>query len=139
MNLIILNEFFIAFVIAAVLSAVFTWAARRRGRRTGFFWFFLIVLVATWAGGVWIQPLEATSKGVRWWPFIIVGLPFAILVAVFGQRNPPEGRQETLEKLDEMASEKTLEKITYSILKLIFWLVFIIMVVAILLRYLTRI
>lgn len=135
MGSVILREFVVSFLVATVLSAIFAWATRSKGRQIGLFWFFLIVLMATWSGGIWIQPLRATPSEIKWWPFIIIGLPFAILIAVFGPRNPPEGRHETLEKLDEIASEKVLEKLTYVILKVVFWFVVIFMAAAILWRY----
>lgn len=63
----------------------------------------------------------------------------SFLIAVFGPRNPPEGRFETLEKLDEIASGKVLEKFTYVILKIVFWFVVAVMAAAILLRYVTHV
>ncbi len=86
-----------------------------------------------------MQPSGTATGQINWWPFIIVGITFALLIAVFGPRSPPEGRQETLEKLDEMAGGKALEELTYTVLKLIFWFVFAMMAVAILFRYATRI
>jgi len=139
MSLLILKEFVIAFLMAAVLGAVFALVTRRKGRQTGFFWFFLIVFITTWAGGIWIQPLAVISKEIKWWPFIIVGLPFALLLAAFGQRTLPERRLKTLDKLDEMTSGKALEELTYAILKGSFWFVLAIMFIAILFRYATRI
>lgn len=139
MGWVILTEFIVAFLIAAVLSTFYAWVTKKKRRGIGFFGFFLIVLMATWAGGIWMQPSGTATGQINWWPFIIVGITFALLIAVFGPRSPPEGRQETLEKLDEMAGGKALEELTYTVLKLIFWFVFAMMAVAILFRYATRI
>ena len=139
MGRVILTEFIVAFLIAAVLSIVYAWVTKNKRRQTGFFGFFLIVLMVTWAGGIWIQPLGTATGKISWWPFIIVGITFALLIAVLGLRKPPEGRHETLEKLDEMAGGKALEELTYTVLKLVFWFVFAIMAFAVFFRYTTRI
>ena len=124
---------------AAILTSIYALLIKTKGKQTGFLWFFLIVLLATWSGGIWIQPISNTSVEIRWWPFIIIGLPFAILIAVFGPRKRPKGRQETLAKLEEIADEKTLEHLTWAILKVVFWFIVAVMAVAILVRHITPI
>jgi hypothetical protein len=139
MDSVILTEFIVAFLIAAILTIVYAGITISKRKRTGFFWFFLIVFMVTWSGGIWLQPSIAISGELRWWPFLIVGFPFALLIAIFGPRKPPEGRHETLEKLEEMAGEKELEELTYTTLKIVFWFVLFVMAAAIVFRYATRI
>jgi hypothetical protein len=98
----------------------------------------LIIFVATWVGGTWLQPYSTASEEVRWLPFTAVGSLFAILVAVFGLQNPPEGRHETLDKLEKIARAKEFEKLTFEVLKIAFWIFFLTLAVAIFLRYATH-
>ena len=61
MNILAFKEFLISLVVALVLCVIFALGTRRTARRTGFVWFFLFVLMATWAGGVWIRPRRPGS------------------------------------------------------------------------------
>lgn len=124
-----------AAVIAALLTVVFAVALKIKRNRIGFIWFFLIVLMATWAGGVWLKPFGPAVDGVRWLPFLTIGIFFAFLIAFFGPRKPPHGRRETIDKLEEIAREKELEQITYNTLHVFFWIVFIALVGAVIARY----
>jgi hypothetical protein len=135
MDEIIIKEFLIALTIATVLSVTFALATRSRGGRTGFTWFFLIILMATWAGGVWLQPFGPAFGEIRWMPFLAIGLPFAIFATLFGSRKPPHGRHETLDKLEEIAQERKLEKVTYVTLSAFFWVALLTLLVAIFIRY----
>ncbi|MBX7138920.1 MAG: hypothetical protein K1X83_13170 [Oligoflexia bacterium] len=41
---------------------------------------FLLILFATWAGGIWITPVGPLLLGVPWLPFAAVGLIVALLL-----------------------------------------------------------
>jgi hypothetical protein len=58
----IFKEFLAALTVALLVCALFALAIRSSVRRTGFGWFFLIVLLATWAGGVWLRPFGPSLK-----------------------------------------------------------------------------
>ena len=135
MDGIIIKEILVALIIAAVLSVTFALTTRSRGDRTGFIWFFLIILMGAWAGGIWLQPFGPAFREVRWIPFLAIGLIFAIFVTQFGSRKPPHGRHESLDKLEEIAQERKLEKITYVTLSAFFWVVLLTLLVAIFIRY----
>jgi hypothetical protein len=104
-------------------------------RRTGFGWFFLIVLIATWAGGVWLRPLGPSWGDIRWLQFLIAGLVVVLLFALFAPMKAPRGRHETLEQIEEIAREKELQKVTYVTLGVVFWVVLAILIVTIVIRY----
>ncbi|MFZ7127616.1 MAG: hypothetical protein ACOWWM_15780 [Desulfobacterales bacterium] len=130
-------ELLLAAFVAVIVSLAYAGIGRRR-RRTGFIWFFLIVLAATWAGGVWLKPFGPMWLGVHWVPFSVVGLVFLLLVLAFVPQRPPEGRHETLDKLEEIAREKQLEEVTYVTLGTVFWALLIILLLAVTARYLTQ-
>jgi len=133
----IFAEFILSFVIALILSIGFAVLTRKRGKRQGFWWLFLLIWVATWAGGVWLRPIRPTVGGSDWYQFLIAGLIFVGLIALFIPSRPPHGRIETLEKLVEMRRGRVIEQATYITLGVLFWLILIIFIAAILIRYLT--
>ncbi|MEJ2157493.1 MAG: hypothetical protein P8X96_19355 [Desulfobacteraceae bacterium] len=126
----------ISFVVALTLSSGFVIATRKRGRRRGFLWLFLLIFFATWAGGVWLQPVGPTIGGVRWIQFLVSGLIILALIALFTPSRPPHGRRETLEKLAQLRNIKVVEQATYVVLGIMFWVVLSGLIIAIVIRYL---
>lgn len=135
MNIIAFKEFLISLVVALVLCVIFALVTRRRARKTGFVWFFLFVLMATWAGGVWLRPFGPAVSDVRWLQFLVVGLLVVLTFALFAPLKPPRGRQDTLDQLEEIASQKELTKVTYITLGIVFWVILVILIIAIIARY----
>ena len=135
MNILAFKEFLISLVVALVLCVIFALVSRRKARRTGFVWFFLFVLMATWAGGVWIRPFGPAWGDVRWLQFLVIGLLVVLMFALFAPLRPPRGRHETLDQLDEIAQQKELAKVTYITLGIVFWVILIIFILAIISRY----
>jgi len=131
-----LRHLLIALAVAFFMSALFILATRRHGRRKGFFWLFLIVFTATWAGGIWIIPFGPTLMGVPWLVFFLVGLIFMLILALLLHQKPPQNRQETLEMLEEIEQEENLDQVAYFTLSLFFWVLLCILIVAIIIRYL---
>ena len=136
MNTMAFKEFLISLVVALVVCVIFELVTRRKARRTGFVWFFLFVLMATWAGGVWLRPFGPSWGNIRWLQFLVVGLLVVLMFALFTPLKPPRGRHDTLDQLDEIAQEKELAKVTYITLGIVFWIVFVIFILAIITRYL---
>jgi Ca2+/Na+ antiporter len=135
MNILAFKEFLISLVVALVLCVIFALVTRRKARRTGFVWFFLFVLMATWAGGVWLRPFGPAWGDVRWLQFLVIGLLVVLMFALFAPLRPPRGRHETLDQLDEIAQQKELAKVTYITLGIVFWVILIIFILAIISRY----
>ncbi|MGD9043793.1 MAG: hypothetical protein PVG06_08775 [Desulfobacterales bacterium] len=131
----LIKEFLISLVVALVLCVIFALVTRRKVRRTGFIWFFLFVLMATWAGGVWIRPFGPALSDIRWLQFLVVGLLVVLLFALFAPLKPPRGRHETLDQLEEIARQKELTKVTYITLGIVFWVILAILIIAIIVRY----
>lgn len=109
-----------AFLVALILSLGFiSWiAAERKAAGTSAIsaplFFFLILLFATWAGGVWRKPFGPPSMGVALLPVIFVGLFVALQIAAAtdpsrrymgSQRRVPRmGRATTSEETAEFAA-----------------------------------
>ena len=131
----IFKEFLVSLAVALLVCVVYALATRSRARRTGFGWFFLIVLFATWAGGVWLRPFGPALVDIRWLQFLIVGLLVVLLMAVFAPFRAPHGRHETLDQLQNIARQKEVQKAAYVTLGIVFWVVLVILIAAIAIRY----
>ena len=123
MNTMMFKEFLISLVAALIACVLFVLVTRSNTRRTGFVWFFLFVMLATWAGGVWIRPFGPALANIRWLQFLVVGLLAVLLVALVAPLKPPKSRHDTLDQLDDMAQQKHLETMTYLTLGTVFWVV----------------
>jgi hypothetical protein len=132
----IIKEFLIALIVALLVCVIFALVTRSKVRRTGFGWFFLLVLIATWAGGVWLRPFGPAWGEIHWLQFLVIGLLVVLLFALFAPLKPPRGRHDTLDQIEEIARQKELTKVTYITLGIVFWVILAILILAILLRYL---
>jgi len=134
----ILKEFLAALAVTLLVCTLFVLATRSRVRRTGFGWLFLFVLLATWAGGVWLRPFGPALGDIRWLQFLIVGLLAVVLLAWFAPFKPPRGRHDTLDQLRAIARQKELNRVTFFTLGIVFWVVLVILIAAIAIRYIAR-
>ena len=128
-------EFFVALIVALLVSILFGYALRRRIPRKGFFWFFLILLLATWAGGMWIGPFGPSFRGIFWLPFVLVAVVVGAFLAAIAPRRAPTGRIETLEMLEEIEQKRKLEKLTYISFGVFFWVALFALITVIIVRY----
>jgi hypothetical protein len=131
----ILKEFLVSLTVALLVCVVFALITRSNVRRTGFGWFLLLVLLGTWAGGVWLRPFGPIWGDIRWLQFLIAGLLVLLLFALFAPFKKPRGRQETIDQLEEIARQKEVQKVTYVTLGIVFWVVLVILIAAIIIRY----
>ena len=125
-----------ALVVAFILSAVFAATTKRGNKKTGLIWLFLIIFLATWAGGIWIRPFGPRMLGIHWLGFLLIGMIVALFLSLKMQTNNfPIGRQETLDMLENIRQEKEIQKITYITLSLFFWVLLIALVFVIIVHY----
>ena len=68
-------------LIFTLLIGLFFLGCRRCGPWQGLGWFFMLLFLFTWAGGVWTGPYGPVLWGYYWLPFFIVGIVFALLLA----------------------------------------------------------
>jgi len=131
----ILKEFLVSLAVALMVCVVFALITRSDVRRTGFGWFLLFVVLATWAGGVWLRPFGPIWGDIRWLQFLIAGLLVLLLFALFAPLKTPRGRHETIEQLQEIARQKEVQNVTYVTLGIVFWVVLVILIASIAIRY----
>jgi thiol:disulfide interchange protein len=132
---VIIKELLTALLIATIMVTGFLLLIRGSGTQYEKLWLFLIVFVATWAGGVWIRPFGPPVRGVYWLTFALAGIIAVGLIGLFTPHRPPHGRYETLEKLEQVKQSKELQQATTMTLGVLFWVVLSIFVLAIIFRY----
>jgi hypothetical protein len=124
-------ELLFAFIIALFLTVIFA-GFRRSGPWASLFIFFLLVFLASWAGGLWMAPVGPRLWGAYWVPFLLVGLIFALLLAAM----PPDRHSESsVELVEPKKAKKEQERLTTA-LGVFFWVLVIVLILAILARYL---
>lgn len=58
---------------------------------------FLIIFLATWAGGVWLQPYGPLVGGTPWVAFLLVSLLIALILVAVAAPPPRDVRAEPAE------------------------------------------
>jgi len=119
----ILWHFVFALVIAFVISAIFSIGFRRKGPWPGIFFFFIIVFLFSWAGGVWLVPFGPMIGGAYWLPFLIVAIFMAIFLAaaVPSERHRPSAAAPQTQGTEEAATA----------LGVFFWFLVVLLIIAI--------
>ncbi len=117
-----------ALAVALLLTALFDRGFRNRGPWTSLWVFFLLIFLASWAGGLWVTPVGPPLFGIYWLPFVFVGIIFALLIAAAAPARPPRSRAEAIERA--RAQEEVSEA-----LSVFFWVWIIGLLLVIVLAY----
>jgi len=133
----ILRDFAFAFIVAFVLFLVFGHGLRRVGPFGGAIWFFIVVLLAAWVGGVWARPIGPAIMGVFWLPYLWFGLLIALVLASTSPVYvPPRRDRSSTDEGDDSKSEEVLA--AAGTLSLFLWVLLLSMGIALIAHY-TRI
>ena len=116
-------------VIAFLLTGIFGAGVGRRRGYSGLWVFLIILVLATWAGGLWITPVGPALWGVNWLGFMLVGIAFALLLSAF---LPPAKSPRTKKEAIEQAEA---EEDAAIVLNVFFWVTVIGFAAAIILAY----
>jgi hypothetical protein len=125
-------HFFYAVLFAALLSIFFYAVFRTRGPWSSLLLLFLVIFLASWAGGLWLSPIGPGFRGTYWIPFLISGLIIALLLAAAA----PSRREETTVELVDAEAQKREKKRVYMTLSIFFWIIVAALVAAIGIHYL---
>jgi len=96
-----------ALVVGLVFAAIFSLVFRRTGPWASFFVFFVIIALASWAGGVWFRPVGPPVFGVFWIPFLIFGFIIAILMAAAAPSRIYRARRKAMDDRTVIAAFDT--------------------------------
>lgn len=131
-----LIDLLFAFLIALIFAAILSTSYRGRGvQRAGawpiFLVFFILLLLATWAGGVWIVPFGPPLWGAYWLPFVVTGIIVWLIIAAFAW-EPPRRSPRT----DRVAADQAAEDEGVAVaLTVFFWIVIIVLLVSVFSHY----
>lgn len=122
---------FMALIFALIFTAIVVGGFRQRGPWASLAMFFIVLFLATWAGGIWIHPIGRPLWGTYWLPFLAVGLIVALLLAAVA---PIEGEESTVKLIDQKKREKEKRRVM-GVLGGFFWALIIVLIAAIIARY----
>jgi hypothetical protein len=121
---VLFGEIVLAFIFGLLLALLFSYGFGRPGPWGGFLWFFLVVFLAAWAVGLWVEPVGPVLWGAAWVPIFFGALFVALLVAAM---PPLPGRPAEVAEPEAPA--------TAAALGLFFWLMMAVVVLAIIFAY----
>lgn len=98
----VLITLIMSLVVAVLLTGVFALALGRRGPWANTAAFFVVVLLAGWAGGMLLVPFGPSLFGAYWLSIVAVGLLVALLMAA-GRQGHPATQAEAHEEAREAA------------------------------------
>lgn len=115
------------FVIALIISAIFSYGFRTRGPWGSFWIFFIILFLGIWAADIWFPEVGPYWGEVYWFPPLAIGILIALILAA---ATPPAERppREAARK-----EESTLpEGPGFVALGIFFWALLIILIAVVL-------
>jgi hypothetical protein len=124
-----ISDLLVALVTATVFVAVLGGGVRRLPLGRVLLGMYAVLFLVTWAGGIWLTPPAAGAAVGPLLPFLVVGLVIALIMTALIPRHPPRTRGEALRRDDA-------KREIGSFVNLFFWLVVLVLVVVIALRYL---
>jgi hypothetical protein len=125
----------VSIIFALLSSSLAIYLLKRQGYQVAFFWLFVFMLLATWAGGLWIRPVGPNVGGLFIVPFIMAGVLAVCFLIAFSKPPGPHGRRETLDMLERIQRQREIKKITTISLNIFFYFLLALFVVAIAWRY----
>jgi hypothetical protein len=123
-----ITPFLVALFLAFILTLLLAVGFRGQPWGGGVVFFFLILFLATWAGGLWLTPVGPLMLGVPWMSFLLV----ALIVGLILLSMTPDGRRRE----EPLASKKAAAPAKIAIaLDFFFWLLIGGLLIAIMAHY----
>ena len=107
----------VALIVGLIIVSIVSRAFGTKGPWGSLLWFFLVVSLFAWAGGVWLVPFGPMFWGIGWLPIIIMGFLVSLILTAASPRTP-RWRKASQE-------EATSEAGTRAVVDIIFWVVII--------------
>ncbi|TVM14694.1 hypothetical protein DPQ33_16940 [Oceanidesulfovibrio indonesiensis] len=129
-------HFLIALVMALLVALLVTRGLRRRGPWPAIWPLIVLLLLASWAGGMWITPFGPSVWGVSLLPFAVFTILLALFLAVlpFGPNRRPEDENTQVEFVTNKDRYERERK--DFVLGWVFWSLAVLLLLAIIIRYL---
>jgi hypothetical protein len=107
--------FIVDLVVALAFGLIIVWLISivfsTRGPWGSFLWFFLVVSLFAWAGGVWLVPFGPRWWGIGWLPIIFMGFLVSMLLTAASPRIPRKRRNSQEETIAEVESKVVIDTI----------------------------
>jgi hypothetical protein len=107
----------VALIVGLIIVSIISRAFGTKGPWGSLLWFFLVVSLFAWAGGVWLVPFGPMFWGIGWLPIIIMGF-FVALILTAASPRIPRWRKASQEEVTSDAGTK-------AVVDVIFWVVII--------------
>jgi hypothetical protein len=120
----VIGDLLVAFVFGFFVVWVVSIFFGTKGPWDSFLWFFLVVGLFAWAGGVWLVPFGPRWMGIGWFPIFFMGILAVLLITSASPRKtikavtPPQ--------------ETAITKDSRIAIDIIFWLLILIVCLLIL-------
>ena len=124
-------DLLLALFLGLLLALMLTYPLNRGGPGPlgGLLFFFLMLFVAIWAGGIWLRPVGPPVGGVSWLGFVAVAVALAlILAALTPARRPPP--------VPPASNEARSAEVAALTLSIFFWIAMVALLFVIALHYL---
>ena len=82
-----LIELLYALIIGSAIAWIWSSAFNTHGPWDSFMWFFAVIFLFSWGGGIWVTPFGPTGWGVAWLPFLVMGVFMALLLSAATPRS----------------------------------------------------
>jgi hypothetical protein len=119
----------VAFLLAVILTFLLAVGFRGQPWGGGLVFFFLILFLATWAGGLWLTPVGPLMLGVPWISFLLVALVVGLILVTL---TPDRRRRRDAPLAAEKAASEAETAVAVDIF---FWLLIGGLLIAIMVRY----
>lgn len=123
------SSLLLAFLVALLLTAIFSAGFGYRGPWDSLWAFFLVVFFFAWIAGLWLTPVGWPLFGIYWMPALFFGFVIALLLAAATPDRPPRSRVEAAQQVEA-------ERVALGSVGAIFWILIAVLVVAVVVSYL---
>lgn len=140
-----LAEFLFVFLLALLFTVLFAFAQGWQTPWPALVWLFMVLLLGTWALGIWLRPIGPPMLGFYWGSFLaaIVVVLLLLLAAVFGPRPVRSRRREELKGVEirpkrpaeERLEQEAAEANALRFFGVVFWVVMVFAAAALLIHY----
>jgi len=115
-------QFLMAFFVALIISLIFAIGLRGRKVMLNFLFFFSIIFLITWAGGIWLTPFGPSVKGVYLLPFVVVAVLIALFLAATVASYRPRSKKGQTQDRDviRLAPEAVFGAFFWALIVLLF-------------------
>ena len=124
-----LMQFLTAFFVALIISLIFAIGLRGRKVLLNFLFFFSIIFLITWAGGIWLTPFGPSVKGVYLLPFVVVAVLIALFLAATVASYRPRSKKE------QMQDRNVIRLAPEAVFGAFFWALIVLLFLAVVAKY----